>query len=528
MHFRIALLAVVGLLSGCTTLWLRDWPNNTLPVEAASPLPANLRASFETLPGSPIAHVTLRILDGNPAAWAARWRLLARARTTIDTSYFILSQDVFGMAFLGHLLKKAEEGVRVRILLDAQGRLMSRATREIDCLPALVGASKVDIKVYRPMPLRVAQALLTLNPLVAAASTHDKIIVVDGQTGLTGGRNIEAVYFADPSELSDAFHDVDVAIESREAAAFLTDAFQVLYESDQAKPIRASRDGKLAHCLRDMRAAYHAVNDWLRAAPAAPETTVHPVGHPNSWREDIAQFMSLRGILNREAEPPYRGEVRIVNSLPRFGSSNDPISRSLLQLLAASSSDVFVENPYVVLTQRLVSAMEDTGERGVPITIVTNGPLSTDNALSWQVFHERWPELLARVPGLRLFVNGTHHNVHSKFAVFDQQLTLLGTYNLDPISMTINGEIALVVWSPAFAERMMQRPRHWLAQGPPELHHYRIQRDASGRPRRNEAGEILVLYGAEDHTDPKDWPPVGCTWQFVRAAACLPMMPPIF
>lgn len=529
---RIALFAVALLLSGCTGLWVRDWPSNPVSVETPRPAPAGLRQTFASLPASPIEQASLHLLDDNAAAWAARWRLLAHARSTIDTSYFILGQDVFGMAFLGHLLHKAREGVHVRILLDAQGHLMAKSKRELDCLPALARQQNISLKLYRPMSQRVLLAMLTLNPAVAVASNHDKILVVDGREGLVGGRNIEAHYFADPAELANAFHDVDVVIDSRDAATVLTGAFEVLYESKQAKPIRAPDGDELARCLRDMREAYEAVNDWLRAGQAAaetaPEIAMDPAHAANPWRLSIAKFGRVRGILNRPPEPPMRAEVRIINSLPRPGSSDDPISRSLFRLLESSSRQVFLENPYVVLTKEAVSVLEKAAGDGVDTTIMSNGPLSTDNALSWQIFQEKWAELLARVPGLRIFVNGTRHNVHGKFAVFDGEVVLVGSYNLDPISMTMNGEIALVVWSKAFAERIMQRPRRWLAQGPPELYEYQIQRDARGRPLRDADGKALVLFGPEDHSNPEEWPSAGCAWRLLRVAACLPTIPPIF
>lgn len=525
MRLRIALFAVALLLSGCTGLWVRDWPSNAVSADTPRPAHPDLRETFTSLPGSPIEQASLRLLDDNAAAWAARWRLLAQARSTIDTSYFILGQDVFGMAFLGHLLHKAREGVNIRILLDAQGRLMSKSEPEVDCLPALARDTNISLKLYRPMSQRVMLGLLALNPAVAAPSNHDKIVVVDRRKGLIGGRNIEAHYFGHPAELSDAFHDFDVVIESSDVATALTDAFEVHYESNQAKPIRAPRDGELARCARDMRAAYEAVDEWMRAGQAGSDQRGRAA---NPWREDIAHFVRLRGILDRPADPPLRAESRIINSLPRPGSSADPISHSLFRLLESSSRGVFIENPYVALTKEAVSFLAEAGGDGVGTTIVTNGPLSTDNPLSWQIFREKWPELLARVPRLRIFVNGTRHNVHGKLAVFDRQAVLVGSYNLDPISMTMNGEIALVVWSKEFAQRIMQRPRQWLAQGPPELYEYQIQRDADGRPLRDADGNVLVLFGPEDHSNPKEWPSASCGWRLLGASAHLPMIPPIF
>lgn len=529
MLLRLMAVAIALLMSGCTSMWVRDWPSNRVPAEAMTPLRADLRGTFESLPGSSIEQVELQVLDDNIAAWVARWQLFAQARQRIDTSYFILSQDVFGMAFLGHLVEKAKAGVHVRILLDAQGLRMSNSSRDVDCLPVVAQQQNISLKIYRPMPRRVIQGLLTFNPVVVAASSHNKIIVVDGAAGLIGGRNIEAKYFADPPEIPKAFHDVDVSMESQSVAAALTEGFAMLFQSEQAAPLHGTDDEDVAQrCLRELHAAYEVMDDWLRAQAKPPQQTQEGAQLVDGWNAEVERFPDLQGALNRPVDPPLQGEIRVFHSLPRVGATDDPITRSLFPLLKSSARDVYLENPYIVLTEEAVSVLEQTGGGGIPMTIVTNGPLSTDNALAWEFFEERWPELVARVPRLRIFVEGTHQNVHSKFAVFDGQVVLVGSYNLDPISMAVNGEIALAVWSRPFAERLMQRPRQWFAQGPPKLYEYQIERDAHGQVVRDDSGKPLVQFGPRHHSNAEDWSPVGWFWRAVRRSARFATIPPIF
>jgi phosphatidylserine/phosphatidylglycerophosphate/cardiolipin synthase-like enzyme len=197
--------------------------------------------------------------------------------------------------------------------------------------------------------------------------------------------------------------------------------------------------------------------------------------------------------------------VRILNSVRRLGDGGDEVSRGLARLLASARREVLIQSPYLVLTDAAVDRLVEAGRRGVEITIVTNGPTSSDNALSQALFLEQWPELLARVPGMRLFVRGDEHNVHGKSAVFDGRVAVVGTYNLDPISMTVNGEIALAVWSQDFARRLA-RPLHAaVAAGAPTTHEYRIARDAAGLPVRDEDGAVRVAFGPAQHVAARGW-----------------------
>ncbi|MDQ3960153.1 MAG: hypothetical protein M3255_07710 [Pseudomonadota bacterium] len=63
---------------------------------------------------------------------------------------------------------------------------MSRTPYGIDCLPALASATNITTKLYRPLARRIIEALLTLNPVVAAASLHNKAIIVDHRRSLIG------------------------------------------------------------------------------------------------------------------------------------------------------------------------------------------------------------------------------------------------------------------------------------------------------------------------------------------------------
>src|SRR5690349_7242016 len=72
-----------------------------------------LRATFEQLPGG--AGVTaVTALGDNSQAWAERWRLMSSARRTLDASYFIVTGDVFGRAFVAKLYERARRGVTIR------------------------------------------------------------------------------------------------------------------------------------------------------------------------------------------------------------------------------------------------------------------------------------------------------------------------------------------------------------------------------------------------------------------------------
>ena len=151
-----------------------------------------------------------------------------------------------------------------------------------------------------------------------------------------------------------------------------------------------------------------------------------------------------------------------------------------------------------------------------------------DNAMSQAFFQQQWPQLLARVPGLRLFVTGDRRTLHSKLMVFDDRLALVGTYNLDPVSMGLNSEIMAAVWSAPFAQRVGALPRKVLARGTPTVYEYKIKRNARGEPVLDKNGKPIVAFGPRDHAPPEQWRRVQAYWTLLRAADRLPGFSPLF
>jgi cardiolipin synthase len=124
--------------------------------------------------------------DGH-AAIAALWRTIDGARHSIDLCTFIIGRDAVGYALVDHLVAKARAGVRVRLMLDGLGSLMSRSP---DLRP--LTAAGVQFTRFVP-PLH--------SPLKGRTNLRDhrKILVADAgfetRRLWCGGRNLATEYF---------------------------------------------------------------------------------------------------------------------------------------------------------------------------------------------------------------------------------------------------------------------------------------------------------------------------------------------
>src|SRR5918995_2035971 len=135
------------------------------------------------------------VLDTGAEALIARAWLTDHAQRTLEVQYFIWSTDNVGILAAAALLRAAERGVRVRVIVDA---LLIDAPDE--SLLALARHPKIDIRIYNPqtsvgVPLHKRLLNVLTDFRGVNQRMHDKTLVVDGKIAITGGRNMAAEYF---------------------------------------------------------------------------------------------------------------------------------------------------------------------------------------------------------------------------------------------------------------------------------------------------------------------------------------------
>lgn len=543
----------LGLALGCTPAW----PD--LPPPAPQPFPPQtLAESFAQLDDSP-GRAAVQLLADNGDAWAARWQVLRNAQHRIEIAYFILDDDIFGLSLLGLLQKKARDGVTVQMLLDARGSTtFAHSWAGMEYLSTLVSTQRADIRIYNPPFERTLESLVRLSWIPAASSNHDKIIVVDNHKSILGGRNIAAGYFLSPQGNTKSIIDSDVLIESTRTAATLQLAFAGEFYHRHRKRIHSlpfstsSREDELL-------LYFYAMDDWLQAdafsaeekdvllhSETAREAYVEELERraivalgrtpePKArrrFRERVVELLPqshLRGALPRPPQTQHFAPVQILDTRARPDPRDPRLFQALAHLLESTQESVWIETPYLVLTAGEVDVLRRTGERGVSMTLLTNSPMSSDNPLSQAFFLSDWPSILATVPNLDLFVTGGESLLHSKRIVFDDELTMIGTYNLDPLSDFVNSEVVAVIHSKSFAAENRVEFARRLQQ--PHIYQYRIATGPDGHalrhpPNHADAGKIVVQFGHQNHCPPSTYEEIERLQHVVGVLRTMPAMRP--
>ncbi|MBI5549266.1 MAG: phosphatidylserine/phosphatidylglycerophosphate/cardiolipin synthase family protein [Deltaproteobacteria bacterium] len=504
-----------------------------------------LSVAFDRIqaPGGP---AQARVLSKNLDAWNARWEMVSSAKESIDANYFIFERDPFGYAFLGAMLKKQMAGVDVRVMTDAMADPTGEKgfkSRGSDYLEELVNQGG-KAYVYHPVLSRGRDALFG-NEYSTLASNHDKILVVDGQRSITGGRNISQDYLADPADHKGAWRDMDVALEGAETAAGLKQAFDVEVNQGAhvADPVTPDFMGNWDKKDIQLLGAAELMDLWLhdpvlsdakkaelRANPEALKPFAADLveralkratdGLPanlkrepsdsdreflNGLAADLVKHLEARGSAQTFPTgrlPERSTQTKILDQTSAAGTRMNNIAPALKSLVDSAKKQIVIENPYVVLTEDMLKSLESASARGVKIEIITNSPLSTDSKETQAFFLEDWPSILARCPTAKILVATGERKVHAKSAVIDGEESFVSTYNLDLLSGYVNSEVGAIVKSKEVATDLLAAFAADKADPTNGFIEYKIQRDANGKPALKD-GKPVVEFGPEDHLSPE-------------------------
>ena len=131
---------------------------------------------------------------------------MSEAEKSIDAQYFLMKPDNAGLVFTEKLMKAADRGVRVRLLLD------DVFTTVDDSYFSYMNAHpNIEVRIFNPISRK---GLYWLNYVgqfsLANRRMHNKSFIIDNQAAIVGGRNIAVEYFQ--LETTGEFIDFDMFV----------------------------------------------------------------------------------------------------------------------------------------------------------------------------------------------------------------------------------------------------------------------------------------------------------------------------
>ncbi|CAN5574727.1 phospholipase D family protein [soil metagenome] len=397
------------------------------------------------------------VLEDGGGSMVARAWLSEYAEKTIDIQYFIFSPDNVGLIACDYLVRAADRGVKVRILVD--DIMVEAGVHE---LLTLDSHENIAIKIYNPgtnLGKNIYGKLkkFATNFRSANQRMHNKTFTVDGKVVITGGRNIADEYFDFDHEYN--FRDRDVLlmgkiVEKVQASfnTFWADSLSVavasLVEEDNPDYSNSHRFDRLHQY------ACNPENFW-------PQVRERVIDFPNTIRaiRNSGRLVWTDSIEYFSDEP---GKNDGSEGLGGGGASTD----ALMALIRGAKHSIDIQSPYLITTEKGRALFRAAVRRGVKVRILTNSMASTDNMEAFSGYQRNRNELLET--GVRIFefrpdaeerfkvmtgalqtkLNFTPiFGLHAKSMVVDGRIAVIGTFNLDPRSANLNTECVTVIHS---------------------------------------------------------------------------------
>lgn len=403
-------------------------------------------------------------LESGGESFVARLWLWEKARKSIDIQHYIFKTDNTGLVACDYLVKAADRGVKVRLLLDEVA--VKLGAHEMSMLDQ---HKNIEIKIYNPgfrlakNPAdRVKRVFSHFDKL--QRRMHVKTITVDGAVSIMGGRNVADEYFDYDDRYN--FRDRDIVMFGKAVAQvenvfeqYWNDSLSIsLSELVKEKPDEPGEEGydKLHEYVADTSHFSDRMRDMVWGYPDHFKE-LHSNGEV-VWADKIS-FV---------ADKPGKNEER---ENKKGGLSTD----SILALLEQAQSSVVIQTPYVVLDDRARQLFNKLKSRGVKVKVLTNSLASTDNDEAFSGYQRDRQEVLGlgidvfefkpdaavkhklMIPERQAALNYRPVlGLHSKSMVIDNKVCVIGTYNFDPRSADLNTECIAIIRSPKVIRQLVK------------------------------------------------------------------------
>ena len=474
-------------LVGCTTV-----PTTTNDARLDGYIPKVHAADFDYNPyDTPIAQcyadeLAVRgdasgatLIEDGLSAFVIRSAFARMATKTIDLQTYIYSNDFTSKILIAELKSVADRGVKVRILLDDDG-----TKSDIVDVMLLNQHPNIEVKVFntvgnRSKLLYYPQFLGDFNRL--NSRMHNKLFIVDNIAYITGGRNVGSNYFY--PETASNFSDTDVLFIG-DMTHFATNSFNEYWNHHLSIPASVFPKATSKKALKKLEKSFAEIEQRASEDVRKYNTIINMA--IREYKQKRFDFSWGRGKFL--ADPPEKVEM----SMEEKEAYRGDIVRALQHLWNKTSDSVYLSAAYFVPGQGGLEHMLGEEKAGVHMTIVTNSLASTNAPTvyaKWEKYRKQLIESGAEVYEFMVSaenLRGKEHDrerkqssfsvLHSKTMVFDDDISWIGSFNLDPRSAYYNTENVAIFESRDFANKL----RKMIIQDTQTS--WRVSLDDNGKP----------------------------------------------
>ena len=449
------------LMAGCASL-PRGSAGNRHPSTAMVQHDGKLQRAFTTPRHAHADESGFKMLAAGVDGLTTRLEVIDSAEHSLDLQYYIFRADVSGTLVAQALLRAADRGVRVRLLIDD-----GDTVKGDEKIFALAAHSSIEVRVFNPFDYRGHDTLrrgldFLLHKSRLDYRMHNKLLIADNAVAMVGGRNIGDQYFQINPDSQ--FGDTDV-VAAGSIIQHLSNVFDQFWNDEQSVPVR-DVDGK--------RVTAAALDEFRRSTDVPA-----PLGqfHTDLLRR-LATGEPFAGILAGRTPLSWAPAQVIYDSPDKYLVANGEqpgklIYQPMQEQIDAVRKELLMVTPYFVPSAEELGLLTGLKEKHARVSILTNSLEAAPNITAHAGYtHFRRTLLqdgvelheIKAMPGnsrgsgeSKSLLKYGNYALHAKLYVFDRKSLFVGSMNFDRRSRHLNTEIGLMIHSGELATQAAAR-----------------------------------------------------------------------
>ncbi len=425
-------------------------PEYALQVPVNSYLSRQFEQSIKKNPGLSGFH----LLDNGQDTLSLVSYLIDHSERTLDLQYFIFHNDKTGKLVAYKLLKAADRGVKIRILLDDMF-----AISQEDFLDALNAHPNISVKLYNRLSKK--KWLRAVNFLTDFARVnrrmHNKAFIVDNQLAIVGGRNIGDAYYT--AKIKYLFSDLDV-VSVGPIVPEISQSFDEYWNAKWAAKLPTYDSKYLKEIMADIMIDIKENYKTVMGSVYGRSLRKLRVGHDLVSGKTPLIWASYNVLY----DPPSK-----VGGLKK--KNINFVESRIIEYTRYAQDEVSVVSPYFIPSRFGMGWIKKLRRNSIKISLVTNSFASNDTPVAHGGYKRYRKRLLKR--GVSLFEfkpdafsiersdNAVWYkkelprsSLHSKALLIDDKYVFIGSVNLSPRSRYMNTEIVIVIYGPQMAKKI--------------------------------------------------------------------------
>lgn len=358
------------------------------------------------------------ILESNQSAWDERIRLLDKAKERIILSTFDMRDGESTRDILSVILAKAEDGVKVKILVDGfNGPIRMNGNK---LFHAISSHPNIEIKLYNPLNI--------LMPWKTQGRMHDKYIIVDDIGYILGGRNTFD-YFIGEYEARSKSLDREVLVynsangtdKAKESSIFqLEEYFNEIWNLDESKLFfdseKLQEKDKVKKNIELLKERYTYIKD---------------------------EWPMLFGSYSYEEATVETNKITLLSNDTHIYKKEPKVFYSLVKLMDGAKEKVVLHSPYAVVDSYMLDGLKEVSSNVDNFKMVINSVENGDNFFASSDYLRNKKKIIDTGAEIYEYDGGTSY--HGKSLTVDDDISVVGSFNFDLRSVYVDTELMLVI-----------------------------------------------------------------------------------